>query len=79
MIELLVHVMRRAEGVSAALALLALAWASTALLQAPRHRTFGLGFDPGSHRFLVASNWARTAAWSARGGVVLARAAEAIG
>ena len=47
--------------------LLAVIWLSTALLQVPGHRTLGLGFDPGAHHFLVASNWVRTAAWSARG------------
>ena len=59
------------------LVLLAVIWLSTALLQAPRHRELGLGFDAASHRFLVASNWLRTACWSARGLVVLWMAAEA--
>ncbi len=73
----------RPEGVPpalawAGLALLALVWASTAILQVPRHRALGLDFDPGSHRFLVASNWVRTGAWSARGAVVLCMVAEAI-
>ncbi len=73
----------RPEGVPPALAwsglaLLALVWASTAIFQVPRHRALGLGFDPGSHRFLVASNWVRTGAWSARGAVVLCMVAEAI-
>ena len=51
--------------------LLAVVWLSTALLQVPGHRTLGLGFDPGAHRFLVTSNWVRTVAWSARGILVL--------
>ena len=59
--------------------LLAVIWLSTALLQAPRHRELGLGFDAASHRFLVASNWLRTACWSARGLVVLRMAVEAAG
>ena len=42
------------------LALLAVIWLSTALLQSPRHRELGAGFDVASHRFLVASNWLRT-------------------
>lgn len=76
-------VVYRPEGVSALLAwtglvLLALVWASTALLQAPRHRTLGRGLDPASHRFLVASNWVRTVAWSARGVVATGMAAQAI-
>lgn len=57
------------------LALLAVVWLSTALLQSPRHRELGCGFDPASHRFLVASNWLRTVCWSARGLVVLWMAA----
>ncbi len=57
------------------LALLAVVWLSTALLQSPRHRELGGGFDPASHRSLVASNWLRTACWSARGLVVLWMAA----
>lgn len=61
------------------LTLLAVIWLSTALLQAPRHREFGAGFDAASHRFLVASNWLRTACWSARGLVVLWMAAKAAG
>ena len=59
--------------------LLAVIWLSTALLQAPRHRELGLGFDAASHRFLVASNWLRTVCWSTRGLVVLWMAAEAAG
>ena len=64
---------------AAGLALLAVIWLSTALLQAPRHRELGAGFDQASHRFLVASNWLRTACWSARGLVVLWMAAKAAG
>ena len=51
--------------------LLVVIWFSTALLQVPGHQKLGLGFDPRVHRFLVASNWVRTAAWSARGVLVL--------
>jgi hypothetical protein len=60
------------------LALLAVIWLSTALLQSPRHRELGGGFDAVSHRFLVASNWLRTACWSTRGLVVLWMAAKAV-
>ncbi|MGI9049522.1 MAG: hypothetical protein ACR2GU_09155 [Rubrobacteraceae bacterium] len=51
--------------------LLTVVWISTAFLQVPGHRTLGLGFDLRAHHFLVASNWVRTAAWSARGILVL--------
>lgn len=39
---------------------------STALLQAPWHRRLMRGRDDTTIRRLVASNWIRTAAWSAR-------------
>lgn len=66
----------RPAGVPAAalwigLALISVIWLSTALLQVPRHETLGLGFDATAHRALVATNWIRTAAWSARGALVL--------
>lgn len=60
-----------ASGAWLGLALLAAAWLSTALLQVPRHNTLGLGFDARAYRSLVLSNWVRTAAWSARGLLVL--------
>ena len=63
----------------AGLGLLAVVWLSTALLQVPRHRALGLGFDQQAHRILVLSSWARTAARSTRGLLVLAMAAGAMG
>ena len=57
--------------------LLAVVWLSTAFLQSPQHGVLGRGFDAASHRFLVVSNWLRTACWTARGGVVLLMAALA--
>ena len=51
--------------------LLAVVWGSTALLQVPRHREFGAGFDARAHRALVATNWVRTLAWTIRGFLVL--------
>lgn len=55
----------------AGLGLLGLVWLSTALFQVPAHRALESGFDPGTHRRLVFTNWVRTAAWSARGAVVV--------
>lgn len=52
------------------LALVAVAWVSTFALQAPTHGRLSPGFEPGLHRFLVATNWIRTVAWTARGGLV---------
>ncbi|MEM1203495.1 MAG: hypothetical protein AAGN66_09740 [Acidobacteriota bacterium] len=53
------------------LGLVAVVWLSTAFLQVPQHGILSVGFDPGAHRFLVVSNWLRTAAWSARGLLML--------
>ncbi len=55
----------------AGLALIAVLWASTGLLQVPMHRVLERGFDPAAHRRLVATNWIRTVAWSARGILLL--------
>jgi len=52
------------------IALVAVVWASTFLLQIPAHSRLGSGFDEESWRMLVSSNWVRTAAWSARAGLV---------
>ena len=45
---------------------------STAVLQGPTHQRLAEGFDAERIRFLVASNWIRTAAWSLRGVSALA-------
>ncbi len=65
-------VFERPAGVSAGAAiagaaLAALTWATTALLQVPRHRSLEPAGVPG----LVASSWMRTAAWTAHSGVVV--------
>lgn len=57
--------------------LLAVIWLSTAVLQIPLHRRLTAAMDPTAIRRLVASNWVRTVAWSARGWVALALVAEA--
>lgn len=80
----LLLVFRRPEGVSLAatligLALVAVVWLSTALLQVPRHTALGSGFDQRAWSGLVLSNWVRTVAWSARGLLVLWMADRAIG
>ncbi len=61
------------------LALVAVIWASTWLLQVPRHREMLGGFDAAGHRRLVAGNWVRTAAWTARSALVLGMLAAAAG
>jgi len=56
---------------SIGLALLAVIWLSTALLQVPCHNVLSQGFDPVVHQRLVTTNWMRTGAWSTRGLLVL--------
>ncbi len=56
---------------SIGLALVAVIWLSTALLQVPCHNVLCQGFDPVVHQRLVGTNWMRTVAWSARGLLVL--------
>ena len=46
-------------------------WLSTAALQIPAHARLTGGFDPQAASALVATNWIRTVAWSARGVLVL--------
>lgn len=58
------------QWVYAGLGLLVIVWASTFLLQVPQHVKLLQGFDAAAHTKLVASNWVRTIAWSARGALV---------
>jgi hypothetical protein len=53
------------------LGLVGIVWASTALLQVPAHGRLAEGFDAAVHARLVATNWLRTFAWTARGALVL--------
>jgi hypothetical protein len=55
--------------------LLGIVWISTVFVQVPQHRSLARGFDDGVHRALVAGNWIRTIAWSARSVLALAMAA----
>jgi hypothetical protein len=59
------------------LVLLAVIWLSTAFLQVPLHRRLSRSRDGIAIRRLVASNWLRTTAWTARGVLALAMVAEA--
>ena len=56
---------------AAGIALLAVIWLSTFLVQVPLHTWLAGGFDAGAHRKLVWSNWLRTLAWTGRGVLVL--------
>jgi len=53
------------------LALIALIWISTFALQVPQHARLASGFDADAHSRLEATNWIRTALWTARAGIVL--------
>ena len=61
----------RRGAVWAGLALLAVIWLSTALVQVPLHRRLQGGFDAAAHRRLVRTNWLRTAAWTLRAALAL--------
>lgn len=52
-------------------AMLMVLWGSTAVIHVPQHATLGKSFDASVHRRLVASNWLRTALWTARGVLAL--------
>lgn len=52
-------------------ALVGVLWASTALWQGPLYTRLAAAWDPVTHRHLVRSNWVRTAAWTARGVLLL--------
>jgi hypothetical protein len=58
------------------LALLAVVWLSTAALQVPAHARLDAGPDAATQRALVAGNWIRTVAWSARAAIALAMLAR---
>ena len=60
------------EWLGAGGACLLLAWGTTFALSVPAHARLEQGWDPQAHRRLVQTNWLRTAAWSARGALVLA-------
>jgi hypothetical protein len=51
--------------------LLALIWASTALIQYPLHRALSARYSSGDYERLLRTNRLRVAAWSARGVVAL--------
>jgi len=59
-------------------ALMAIAYGTTALVSVPLHERLTATFDAAAHRRLVSTNWIRTAAWTARGLVVIAIAVLAL-
>ena len=61
------------------LALTLAAWLVTFFVSVPQHNVLALGFDPRAHQVLVVTNWLRTAAWTARGAMLLGVVARAWG
>ena len=61
---------RRAAWTWAGLALVVLIWASTGLVQVPRHDRLGRGYDAAVVRSLRRTNWVRTVAWTIRAGLL---------
>jgi hypothetical protein len=53
-------------------------WLVTFFVSVPQHAVLTRGFDINAHTLLVATNWARTILWSARGVLVMAMLAAAI-
>jgi magnesium-transporting ATPase (P-type) len=61
---------RKSVSFQVSLALLAIIWLSTALIQVPLHRRLVHGRDLAAITALVRTNWIRTVAWSARAAIV---------
>jgi hypothetical protein len=55
----------------AGMGLVLAAWATTAFVSVPQHGVLSRGFDEHAHAVLVSTNWIRTAAWTARGALLL--------
>ncbi len=60
------------------LALAVATWLTTFLFSVPAHNRLALGFDAGSHRFLVRTNGLRVLAWSSHSAVLLLMTARAL-
>jgi hypothetical protein len=52
------------------LVLVIVIWLSTFLLQVPQHGVLSGGFSQSAYQTLVATNWIRVVAWTARGGLL---------
>lgn len=63
------HIPRWLVVVAAVLALIPVI--VTITLSVPAHSILGQGFDAAAHARLVSTNWLRTVAWTAHGGVAL--------
>jgi len=63
----------------AGLLLVVAIWGSTFLIQVPLHERLASGFEESTHRWLVSSNWIRTALWSVRSILVMGWISQCIG
>jgi len=63
------EVPRAALWVGAALAVTA--WVVTMFVSVPKHNLLARGFDARACDVLIVTNWARTVAWTVRGGILL--------
>jgi len=63
----------------AGVTLIAVLWASTALIQVPCHESLSHQFDRAVAERLVASNWLRTVAWTLRSVLMLQLVRQRIG
>jgi len=61
------------------LALVLIVWTSTAVLQVPGHTRLATRYEDTTARALTIGNWVRTAAWSARAGLLLGMIGAAAG
>lgn len=61
-----------------AAALMAISYGTTAFVSVPLHERLTNSYDADAHRRLVATNWIRTSAWTARGVVVAVLAVLAV-
>jgi hypothetical protein len=55
----------------AGLALVGVIWLTTVFVNVPQHNALSYSFDEDIHRMLMMTNWIRTIAWTARGGLML--------
>lgn len=62
----------------AGVVLLAVVWGTTMLMSVPQHDALARGFSASAHTALVATNWIRTIAWTARAGLALGIVADAM-
>lgn len=54
------------------LVLVVIVWGATGVLSVPQHDVLARGYAATAHARLVATNWVRTCAWTARGVLVVA-------